>query len=51
VTRRVFGAYVSHGDALDERLRAALFAYHVTLAGDADARVALVKSYKAGDDV
>jgi hypothetical protein len=51
VTRRVFGAYVSHGDALDARLRSALYAYHVTLAGDADARIALVKSYKAGEDI
>lgn len=48
VTRRVFGQYVSHGDALDARLRAFLFAYHVTLAGNADGRVALVKSWKDG---
>jgi hypothetical protein len=51
VTRRVFGAYVSHGDALDERLRAALYAYHVTLAGDSDARIALVKAFKAGEPI
>jgi hypothetical protein len=51
VTRRVFGAYVSHGDALDARLRDALYAYHVTLAGDAEARVALVKAFKAGEDI
>jgi hypothetical protein len=51
VTRRVFGAYVSHGDALDARLRAALYAYHVTLAGDSDARIALVKAFKAGEDI
>lgn len=50
VTRRVFGTYVSHGDALDARLRAYLYAYHVALAGDSDARIALVKSFKAGDD-
>lgn len=51
VTRRVFGAYVSHGDVMDARLRGALYAYHVTLAGDAEARVALVKAYKAGEDI
>jgi hypothetical protein len=50
-TRRVFGAYVSHGDALDERLRAFLYAYHVTFAGDSDARIALVKAYKNGEDI
>jgi len=49
VTRRVFGVYVSHGDALDERLRAFLYAYHVTYATNADARVALVKAWKNGD--
>ena len=51
VTRRVFGAYVAHGDALDARLRGALYAYHVTLAGDAEARIALVRAYKAGEDI
>ena len=51
VTRRVFGAYVSHGDPLDARLRAYLYAYHVTLAGNADARVALVKSWKSGASI
>jgi hypothetical protein len=51
VTRRVFGAYVSHGDTLDVRLRDALYAYHVTHANDADARIALVKAYKAGEDI
>lgn len=48
VSRRVFGIYVSHGDTLDARARAFLYAYHVTLAGDADARVALVKEWKDG---
>ena len=49
VTRRVFGVFVSQGDALDARLRAYLFAYHVTLRGDADARVALVYAWKHDD--
>jgi hypothetical protein len=51
VTRRVFGAYVAHGDTLDARLRGALYAYHVTLAGDSDARIELVRAYKAGEDI
>lgn len=51
VTRRVFGAYVSHGDALDARLRGALYAYHVTHANDADARIELVRAFKAGEDI
>jgi hypothetical protein len=50
-TRRVFGTYVSHGDALDDRTRAFLYAYHVTCKGDADARIALVKSWKDGAKV
>lgn len=48
VTRRVFGTYVSHGDALDERLRAFLYAYHVTAKGNADARIAIVRAWKDG---
>lgn len=51
VTRRVFGTYVSHGDALDSRLRAFLFAYHVTLAGNSDGRVALVRAWKDGASI
>ena len=51
VTRRVFGAYVSHGDALDARLRAALYAYHVTYASDADARIEVVRAFKSGEDI
>jgi hypothetical protein len=47
-TRRVFGTYVSHGDALDDRVRAFLFAYHVTYAGNSDARIALVRAFKDG---
>lgn len=50
-TRRVFGTYVSHGDALDERVRAFLFAYHVTYAGNADARIAVRKSFADGAKV
>jgi hypothetical protein len=50
-TRRVFGTYVSHGDALDERVRAFLYAYHITYAGNTDARVALVKAFKDGAKV
>jgi hypothetical protein len=49
VTRRVFGTYVSHGDALDDRLRAFLFAYHITYAGNADARIAVRKAFTNGD--
>lgn len=48
-TRRVFGTFVSHGDAMTDDLRAYLYAYHVTLAGNADGRIALVKSFKQGD--
>jgi hypothetical protein len=51
VTRRVFGQYVAHGDTLDARLRGALYAYHVTHAGNADARIELVRAYKAGEDI
>jgi hypothetical protein len=48
-TRRVFGTYVSHGDTLDERVRAFLFAYHITYAGNADARVQVARAFKDGD--
>jgi hypothetical protein len=48
VSRRVFGLYVSHGDALDDRARAFLLAYHTE--PSADARVAIVQAWKAGDD-
>jgi hypothetical protein len=49
VTRKTFGVYVNRGDVLDARLRAYLFAYHVTLKGNADARIVCAKAYKAGD--
>jgi hypothetical protein len=48
VTRRVFGAYVSHGDALDDRLRAFLYAYHVTAAGNSDARIEIKRAFVDG---
>lgn len=48
-TRKVFGTYVSQGDALDERVRAFLYAYHVTYAGNADARIATRKAFAEGD--
>ena len=48
VSRRVFGLYVSHGDALDDRARAFLLAYHTE--PNADARVAIVQAWKRGDD-
>jgi len=47
-TRRVFGTYVSHGDALDDRLRAFLYAYHVTYAGNSDARIIITRAFKDG---
>ena len=50
-TRKVFGTYVSHGDALDERLRAFLYAYHVTYAGNADARIIVRKAWNDGAKV
>jgi hypothetical protein len=50
VTRRLFGTYVSHGDALDARLRAFLYAYHVTYAGNADARKATRDAFHAGEE-
>jgi hypothetical protein len=49
ITRRVFGVYVNSGDPLDARLRAYLFAFHITLAGDKDARLALVHAWRDGD--
>lgn len=51
VSRRVFGIYVSHGDALDARARTFLYHYWVTTAGNADARTALINAWKAGEDV
>jgi hypothetical protein len=46
VSRRVFGFYPTQGHVLDARVRAYLFAYHVTLAGNNDARIVLVREYK-----
>lgn len=51
VSRRVFGIYVSQGDALDARARTFLYNYWVATAGNADARTALVKAWKDGEDV
>lgn len=48
VSRRVFGFYPTHGDILDARVRAFLYAYHVTLAGNADGRVILARAFKTG---
>jgi len=45
VTRAVFGAYVSHGDALDDVLRAALLAYHT--ADTVEERKRIAQEYRA----
>ena len=49
VSRRVFGIFVSQGDALDTRARTFLLGYWVTFADNATARVALGRAYKLGE--
>lgn len=50
VSRRVFGIFVSQGDALDVRARTYLHAYWITFEGNATARVALGRAYRAGEE-